>query len=56
MKRQLILSDISPDGEKIDLYSDIGIRLVSADGIGFSSDISSMQLYGLDGSIFQNCT
>lgn len=56
MKRQLILSDISPDGEKIDLYSDIGIRLVSADGIGFSSDISSMQLYGLDGSIYQNST
>jgi len=56
VKRQLILSDISPDGEKIDLYSDIGIRLVSADGIGFSSDISSMQLYGLDGSIYQNST
>ena len=56
MKRQLILSDISPDGEKIDLYSDIGIRLVSADGIGFSSEISSMQLYDRDGSLYQNST
>lgn len=54
MKRQLIVSDMSPDGEKIDLYSDVGIRIVSADGIGFSSEISSMQLYGRDGSLYQN--
>lgn len=57
MKRQLILSEISPDGEtaeQVDLYNDVGIRIVSADGIGFSSDISSMQLYDRDGSLYQN--
>ncbi|MDE7278946.1 MAG: phage tail family protein [Oscillospiraceae bacterium] len=57
MKRQLILSEISQNGEtaeQIDLYNDVGIRIVSADGIGFSSEISSMQLYDRDGSMYQN--
>lgn len=59
MKRQLILSEISESGEtaeQVDLYNDIGIRIVSADGIGFSSEISSMQLYDRDGSLYQNST
>lgn len=53
MKRQLILSSSS---EQVDLYNDVGIRLVSADGIGFSSEISSMKLYDHDGVMFQNST
>lgn len=52
MKRQLILSD--EFGDIIDLYNDFGIRLVSADGIGFNANITTTELYLKDGSMFQS--
>lgn len=53
MKYKLILSDTV--GNSVDLYSDPNIRIISTDGIGFSSDVHTMKLYGFDDTLFQGC-
>ena len=43
---------VSSDTGEIDFYSDPNIRLISSDGLGFASDITTTKIYGYDGTKF----